>query len=472
LLSTRQLSETFLRGDSELKKTLVTVSELKIGMYVVQLDKNWLDTPFLLQGFLIEDETQIAQLVEHCECVYIDEEQPSAPEAARVTLLKPDEVKPQPVAKVKSKSKIIVNVAKYGRAKPASGKDIVRAAQTLKRVEFQLSNIGEELTKGKEVDLDSIDTVSVSLVRSAVRYPLALSWLALVQKKDNQLFDRTLRIATWALLCARTIGLEQEELRCLTAAILMLHVGYLAKINGKSDHDISLYKASRRSVAVMKKRGIHPNILGVIEGCFERFDGTGLPRKLSGEINPTTAQIAGLAIYYDLLLYPANNKIEPVTAMNASKLVYQRRGRQFQAELVDAFIEAIGIYPAGTILELNTNELAVTIDQPEKNKLAPWVMLVTDAQRVKLKHYRLIQLAKQDDDSAGMTRSIVRDLPPNGMDIDLVEVGSAYKKIAESRSGAAATNVAKSMAITKKISGLKWLISRFKISSKDDTTNI
>jgi hypothetical protein len=143
-------------------------------------------------------------------------------------------------------------VAKYGRAKPASGKDIVRAAQTLKRVEFQLSNIGEELTKGKEVDLVSIDTVSVSLVRSAVRYPLALSWLALVQKKDNQLFDRTLRIATWALLCARTIGLEQEELRCLTAGILMLHVGYLAKINGKSDHDISLYKASRRSVAVMK----------------------------------------------------------------------------------------------------------------------------------------------------------------------------------------------------------------------------
>jgi hypothetical protein len=119
-----------------------------------------------------------------------------------------------------------------------------------------------------------------------------------------------------------------------------------------------------------------------------------------------------LAIYYDLLLYPANNKIESVTAMNASKLVYQRRGRQFQAELVDAFIKAIGIYPAGTILELNTNELAVTIDQPEKNKLAPWVMLVTDAQRVKLKQYRLIQLAKQDDDSAGMTRSIVRDLPP------------------------------------------------------------
>ncbi|MFT4998298.1 MAG: hypothetical protein ACI8RO_001651 [Flavobacteriales bacterium] len=36
------------------------------------------------------------------------------------------------------------------------------------------------------------------------------------------------------------------------------------------------------------------------------------------------------------------------------------------------------------------------------------------------------------------------------MDIDLVEVGSAYKKIPESISGAAATNVAKTMAITKK----------------------
>jgi HD-GYP domain-containing protein (c-di-GMP phosphodiesterase class II) len=453
-----------------LKKTLVTVGELKIGMYVAQLDKDWLDTPFLLQGFLIEDEAQIAQLVKHCQCVYIDEEQSYPPEAARTTLLKPNKAKVQPAGKVKSKSKITVNVAKYGRAKAASGKDIARASQTLKRVESQLSNIGNELTKGKEVDLESIDNVSVSLVRSAIRYPLALSWLSLVQKKDNQLFDRTLRIATWALLCARRIGLEQEELRCLTAGILMLHIGYLAKINGKSDHNISLYKASRRSVAVMKKRGIHPNILGVIEGSFERFDGTGLPRKLSGDINPITAQIAGLAIYYDLLLYPASKKIEPVTAMNASKLVYQRRDRQFQAALVDAFIEAIGIYPAGTILELNTNELAVTIDQPEKNKLAPWVMLVTDAQRVKLKNYRLIQLSKQDDDSAGMTRSIVRDLPPKGMDIDLAEVDSAYKKIAESRRSGAATKVAKSMAMTKKPSGLKRLISGFKRSSKGDAT--
>ena len=154
--------------------------------------------------------------------------------------------------------------------------------------------------------------------------------------------------------------------------------------------------------------------------------------------------------------------------MNASKLVYQRRDVQFQLELVEAFIEAIGIYPTGTILELNTNELAVTIDQPEKNKLAPWVMLVTDAQRVKLKHYRLIQLSKQDVGEAGITRSIRRDLPAQGIDIDLAEIDSAYKKIAQARRRITTANEAKPKAATNKTKVLGRLMSGFKRAPKND----
>ena len=454
--------------DCQLKKIKMMSDQLKVGMYVAQLDKDWLDTPFLLQGFLIEDEKQLAQVTKYCQFVYIDERQSYAPEAPRSIIITPKKATVQPARKVRAKSKITVNVEKYGRAKAASGKDIARAAKTLKSVESQLSTIGQGLARGNKVDIESIDNVSASLVRSAVRYPLALSWLSLVQKKDNQLFNRSLRIATWALLCARRIGLDQDELRWLTAGILMLHVGYLAKINGKSDHNISLYKASRRSVAIMKKRGIHPNALAVIEGCFERFNGAGLPRKLTGDANPIMAQIAGLAIYYDQLLYPSSAKKAPLTPMNASKLVYQRRDVQFQLELVEAFIEAIGIYPTGTILELNTNELAVTIDQPEKNKLAPWVMLVTDAQRVKLKHYRLIQLSKQDVGEAGITRSIRRDLPAQGIDIDLAEIDSAYKKIAQARRRITTANEAKPKAATNKTKVLGRLMSGFKRVPKND----
>ena len=44
----------------------VPTSDLKIGMFVAELDRPWLDTPFLIQGFLIDDITDIARLRLYC----------------------------------------------------------------------------------------------------------------------------------------------------------------------------------------------------------------------------------------------------------------------------------------------------------------------------------------------------------------------------------------------------------------------
>lgn len=52
--------------------TKVPTTELKVGMFVADLDRPWADTPFLLQGFLIENEKQISQLRDHCHYVVID----------------------------------------------------------------------------------------------------------------------------------------------------------------------------------------------------------------------------------------------------------------------------------------------------------------------------------------------------------------------------------------------------------------
>ncbi len=47
----------------------IFTGDLKIGMFVADLDRPWVDTPFLLQGFLIENEEQVLALKTHCECV-------------------------------------------------------------------------------------------------------------------------------------------------------------------------------------------------------------------------------------------------------------------------------------------------------------------------------------------------------------------------------------------------------------------
>jgi len=52
--------------------TKILTKDLRIGMFVTDLDRPWVDTPFLLQGFLIEDQEQIAAIKSHCEFVIID----------------------------------------------------------------------------------------------------------------------------------------------------------------------------------------------------------------------------------------------------------------------------------------------------------------------------------------------------------------------------------------------------------------
>ncbi|MGZ5034294.1 MAG: HD-GYP domain-containing protein [Usitatibacter sp.] len=50
----------------------ILTTDLKVGMFVADLDRPWVDTPFLLQGFLIEDEEQILALQTHCQYVMVD----------------------------------------------------------------------------------------------------------------------------------------------------------------------------------------------------------------------------------------------------------------------------------------------------------------------------------------------------------------------------------------------------------------
>ena len=56
----------------------VAVEDLRLGMFVVELDRPWLDTPFLLQGFLVDSQVELDTLVKYCDYVYVDLELSSA----------------------------------------------------------------------------------------------------------------------------------------------------------------------------------------------------------------------------------------------------------------------------------------------------------------------------------------------------------------------------------------------------------
>ena len=60
------------RSYSYLKSVKVHVTDLKIGMHVGALDRDWADSSFLFQGFPIQEESDLLALRNECEFVFVD----------------------------------------------------------------------------------------------------------------------------------------------------------------------------------------------------------------------------------------------------------------------------------------------------------------------------------------------------------------------------------------------------------------
>jgi hypothetical protein len=154
----------------------------------------------------------------------------------------------------------------------------------------------------------------------------------------------------------------------------------------------------------------------VVQHHHERYDGSGYPSGLVRDDIPMLGRIAGIVDSYDAM---TNDRVyaKGRSCLEAIKELYELRDIQFQGELIEQFIQALGIYPVGTLVELNSGEVAVVVGINRLRRLQPKVMLLLDAEKSSLKDNLIIHLAEQpiEDDSAA--RSIGQSLPPGAFDI-------------------------------------------------------
>jgi hypothetical protein len=101
------------------------------------------------------------------------------------------------------------------------------------------------------------------------------------------------------------------------------------------------------------------------------------PKGCAGTRIPFLASIAGIASEFDMLCNPREAGATMAPSKATSHL-YQMRSKGFSEELVLEFIQSIGLYPAGTIVELNTGDYGMVVEQNPKARLAPRVAVFDD----------------------------------------------------------------------------------------------
>lgn len=356
-------------GSSD-KEVQVSIDQLRVGMFVSKLDRDWLESPFLLQGFLIESQEHIDQIDEYCDFVWIDKSKGAAPAIFGSS-------NKYSKGKSSDKSPIAFSDEKDAAAEIYSGsRQIVKTALD----EIRLS--------GKVVPEDVNASVS-DCVDSVLRNRDALLWMSKMRGENEEEAEHALNVSILSISLGHYLGYEAKALHNIGISALLHDIGKMLvpdtilKKKGGLDpgewQELINHTAHGRDL-LMLSNDIYHGAVDVAYAHHEHFDGTGYPRGLKGVAIPEYARIVAITDFYDSVT-ASRSYSQPKTSTEALKLLYEERGKRFDATFVDAFMKMSGLYPPGTIVELTSGEVGIVIETNHRYQHLPQVMIMLDSNK-------------------------------------------------------------------------------------------
>ena len=504
-------------------KEIVAASDLRIGMFVAELDRPWLESPFLMQGFVVEDEETLARLRGLCRFVYVDstrsvgdawraadEPQPAVrPDRATLGTFKvPAEARRRPMdffgllrslrsrvgdaalvgdvadgqpmtpwacvypdaggqgGRTALREAEVVEYADRASGRPlitsetprprseglrphpdrpgASGaaagfvhaepaapleEEIVTALPLVERAHGLLAQIALDVQRSLNPDLERLRGVVSEMVLSVARNPDALLWLARLKQTDQYSYAHSLDVSAHVMIFGRYLGLGDDSVAHLGTAGMLQDIGklklpprLLLKHGLLSPREQEIFRCHVDfSLQILStSSGVSSSMLEIVGRHHERRDGTGYPQGLKGDQVGLMAEIAGLCDIYCAMTRERPYG-EAASAQVALDALRAQRGVGFSESIVDQFIQCIGLYPVGTLVELNSGEVAVVVAQNRIRRLKPRVMILLGPDKQPNAYPHTVDLLYEQPTATGEPCAIVRALPPGAYGVDASE---------------------------------------------------
>lgn len=361
----------------------IPVGELVAGMYVFQLDRPWNGTPFPLQGFHIKDESDIQLLRQYCKTVVIDITRSDI--RKNNLAAKPD--KTAAITRGKYHSTLELKPYVYSEHTPLD-EEIKRARSVYKDLKQAVDKITTALTHNAQIDIPAVAKFSNKVVKSVLKNPDALVWVMKLKHQTTSIYHHAMNCSVWAAVLGREIGLKESRLEHLTTGVLLSKIGLTMLTDEMAEmpfYEFQLTPHYFRHIdfainLLATNRKLPKPVIDTVINHEERYDGSGFPNELEGDQIPLYAQIAGIVDTYESMLNPLMREV-PLSPSEAVSELYNMRGHEFDTKLVESFIQVIGLFPPGTLVELNTNELAIVTRADRDKRLQPQLLVVTNANK-------------------------------------------------------------------------------------------
>ena len=412
----------------QIEEREIPVHELRIGMFVGRLDRPWTETPFPLQGFLIHNRAQVERLAEYCETVWIDVEKSSAAEPMpALQSLTPGE---NPAIAARMREAGWMGASEY-LEQATLEEELPQAEAAMETVSARAAEILDALRSGRGISREQIAAAVEPVVASLLRNPDAFFWLEVLRKRNDYAYGHAINCCALAVAFGRYLGFPEMVLRDLATGGMLLDIGMTRVPDNLLRRDGPLDDSERQEVrrhveqglALYDESGIdNEDVRTMLRTHHERFDASGYPTGVPIRQIPLLGRIAGIVDSFDAMT--SQRPYRPALSRStALQVLYRERGHLYQPELIEQFVQCLGVYPVGTLVELSTGEIGIVMAQNPTRRLRPKLMLLTDAEKNLRQNFQSLDLltmrysAVPDGDV-----HIVRSLDPGAYGLEPTEL--------------------------------------------------
>jgi len=251
--------------------------------------------------------------------------------------------------------------------------------------------------------------------------PHAMLALSMLKDYDNYTFTHSVNVSVLALAIGRACQLTEEQLKTLGLGGLLHDLGKLrvdvniiTKPGRLTDSEFDEIKEHPGYGAeiIKEMEGVTDEVMQIVHGHHLRYDRTGYPSNVPGEVISPLVEMTAIADAYDAMTTLRSYQ-RPFTPRKAIARLKDVRGSSLHPDYVTHFIESLGPYPVGSLVRLDSNEIGlVTKVEPKDTSLVD-IKIIYDSAGTMLDDPYTIQLRPDQP------RKIIAEVDPQTKGIDV-----------------------------------------------------
>lgn len=350
----------------------IAVEKLRVGMFI-QLEGGWLSHPFPLSSFRISSADQIATLrglgLQQLRWV---PEKSDLPEAAAPDTPAGAGLAPGAAEAAAPQQRRLELMAQRA------------ASQRCERQHAEAARAWREASDAVAHRPQDAGRTTEALTRAILDKMLVSDdiGIRLVAGGGDRAAGHALNVSVISLLIGRALGMEESDMVDMGIGALMHDVGkaevadrFRHAEEGFNANELNAYREHvAKGLAVGQRMGLTPGALKVVAQHHEHADGSGFPLKRASDHLAMGSRVVALVNRFDNLCNP-QARTPALTPHEAVSVLFAQGRQRFDAAVLNAFIRMMGVYPAGSLVQLTDDRYGLVVGVNSSRPLKPRVLV-------------------------------------------------------------------------------------------------